>query len=390
VTLPSNTLPPVDEEKTKGRTWNGYVCPGCRTVFRVAADFSGGDVACPSCKETLRLPKTTQEPRPQQPDKETIKVPEPPASSDPAQTARPDRQPQEPEPSILRSMLATRDGRLKLSLAFLIPLALVLGVMAFFPSEESTPKQTVQALKSAPPVHLETKIPMKPAPPPPPVAVSEMPVPSPPSLPEAENPPLREVAVVQPVTEPEAPITEPEAAQVENPPAAPEPKPAPVTVRETSDDGLVEAIPATPAPEETAPAPAVQPEPETAAAAAPTELSHTIVRGDTLGKISRKYQVSAATIKKTNGMKSDAVMLGQQLKIPGAVVPAAEPAPTTVAETPAPAPQTARSHTVVKGDTLERIARKYGVEPRAIMQANRMKKDVVQLGRKLVIPPARP
>lgn len=393
MTRSSNSLPPVDEEKTKGRTWNGYACPGCRTVFRVAADFSGSDVACPSCKETLRLPKSPHELPPQPLVEETITVPEPPVSADPVQPASPDRQPQEPEPSIWRSLLATRDGRLKLSFAFLIPLALVFGVMNFFPPEKSTPKQAVQAEKSAPPVHLETKIAAKPAPAPPPIAVSKIPVPPPPSLPEAENPPLREVAEVQPVTEPEAPVTEPVAAQVENPPAAPEPKPAPVAVSETSDDGLVEAIPAAaapekPAPEEPAPAPVGQPEPESVAA--PGELVHTIVRGDTLGEISAKYQVSADTISKANGMTSDALIPGQELKIPGGVKPSAAPAPPAVADVPVPAPQTERSHTVVKGDTLERISRKYGVEQRAIMQANRMKNDIVRLGRKLVIPPARP
>jgi LysM repeat protein len=288
---------------------------------------------------------------------------------------------------MLRAMLATHDGRLKLSLVFLIPLALVLGTMAFFPPEESSPDHVTRTLKSAPPVRQETTTPEKPAPLPPPIAVSEMPELPPPSLPEAEKPPVREVAVVQPVQEPETPIAEPVAKETESPPVVPEPS----AVKEAPDAGLVEAIPATPAPEKPAPPPAVQPEPETAAAT-PAELVHTVVRGDTLNKISRKYQVSAATIKKANGMKTDAVMLGQKLKIPGAVAPAVEPEPAKVVETPAPAPatQAARSHTVVRGDTLERIARKYGVEARAIMQANRMKNDVVQLGRKLVIPPAQP
>lgn len=287
---------------------------------------------------------------------------------------------------MLRAMLATRDGRLKLSLVILIPLSIALATMAFFPPEKPAPGKIAQTQKIEPPLIEETETPEKAAPPPPPVAVSEMPVPPPPALPEAEKPSAREVAVVQPVTEPETPVAETTLKQVESPPAVPEPKPEPVVVREPADDGLVEAIPVTAEPEKPAPPPAVEPEPERAAA--PVGLVHTIARGDTLGKISLKYQVSAATIKKANGMKGDAVVLGQQLKIPGGIAPAAEPA--KVIETPAPAPQAARSHTVVRGDTLERIARKYGVEARAIMQANGMKNDVVRLGRKLVIPPAQP
>lgn len=73
---------------------------------------------------------------------------------------------------------------------------------------------------------------------------------------------------------------------------------------------------------------------------------------------------------------------------PAPPTPPAATAPTagSQAAEPAAAP---RYHTVVKGDTLGRIARKYGVSQREIMQANRMRNDIVQLGRKLVIPAAR-
>lgn len=61
-------------------------------------------------------------------------------------------------------------------------------------------------------------------------------------------------------------------------------------------------------------------------------------------------------------------------------------APPVTAPTP-PEPPKPRFHTVIKGDTLTRIARKYQADPRQIMKANGMKNDVVLLGRKLVIPP---
>lgn len=44
--------------------------------------------------------------------------------------------------------------------------------------------------------------------------------------------------------------------------------------------------------------------------------THTIVKGDTLGGIARKYKVSVASIKAANGMTSDVVVLGKTLKIP--------------------------------------------------------------------------
>lgn len=63
--------------------------------------------------------------------------------------------------------------------------------------------------------------------------------------------------------------------------------------------------------------------------------------------------------------------------------------------TPSPSAPTAPSngaaiiHTVVAGDTLSGISSKYKVPAAAIKQANGMTKDIVVLGRKMVIPPVR-
>ncbi|HSP42190.1 MAG TPA: hypothetical protein VLO11_04925 [Luteolibacter sp.] len=38
------------------RRWNGYVCPDCRFVFRVARDHDGDGVVCPGCHRLLRVP----------------------------------------------------------------------------------------------------------------------------------------------------------------------------------------------------------------------------------------------------------------------------------------------------------------------------------------------
>lgn len=58
------------------------------------------------------------------------------------------------------------------------------------------------------------------------------------------------------------------------------------------------------------------------------------------------------------------------------------PAPTTPT-TPARAET---RHTVVRGDTLWGISRKYGVPIEAIKQANNMRNDIAVLGTTLVIP----
>lgn len=104
--------------------------------------------------------------------------------------------------------------------------------------------------------------------------------------------------------------------------------------------------------------------------------THTVVRGDTLSGIARKYGVTSAAIKQANGMSSDTVVLGKQLVVPGSSGPVSRPAATAGG----------KSHTVVSGDTLAKISRKYGVTIEAIKQANSMKSDTVVLGSKLRIP----
>jgi LysM repeat protein len=67
--------------------------------------------------------------------------------------------------------------------------------------------------------------------------------------------------------------------------------------------------------------------------------------------------------------------------------PAYAPDPSSPGQTPAPGNGAAIIHTVVKGDTLSGLSKKYNVPMDSIKQANRMTNDIVVLGRKMVIPP---
>ena len=46
-------------------------------------------------------------------------------------------------------------------------------------------------------------------------------------------------------------------------------------------------------------------------------ITHTIKSGDTLSEIAARYRVSSRQIKQLNGLRSDKIIIGQQLKIPG-------------------------------------------------------------------------
>lgn len=74
-----------------------------------------------------------------------------------------------------------------------------------------------------------------------------------------------------------------------------------------------------------------------------------------------------------------------------AYVPSASPnIPAGPSTAPAaPSNGAAIIHTVVAGDTLSGIASKYKVSAASIKQANNMTRDIVVLGKKMVIPPAR-
>jgi LysM repeat protein len=71
-------------------------------------------------------------------------------------------------------------------------------------------------------------------------------------------------------------------------------------------------IPATPA--ASSPTPSYDAAPATGGGGVATV--HTVVKGDTLSGIAKKYKVSIASIKAANNMTKDIVVLGAKLKIP--------------------------------------------------------------------------
>ncbi len=176
---------------------------------------------------------------------------------------------------------------------------------------------------------------------------------------------------------------------------------------------------------------------------------HTVKRGETLNRIARKYGVTAASIRKTNKIGRK-VRRGQKLRIntykrryitpeqetptdsteitiqtpPAEAVTDIKPIPQTTdtiadaknteeptdesrrvaqamtgsknkqekvkANKPVPEKKPKESkpktHTVVKGENLSKIAKKYGVTVNAIRDANGLKGDNIRAGQKLKIP----
>ncbi len=78
------------------------------------------------------------------------------------------------------------------------------------------------------------------------------------------------------------------------------------------------------APSTPAPKPATSTKPKTTTASKPkpavkkstASRTHTVVRGDTLYGLARKYGSTVAKIKSANGLSGDLIRIGQKLKIP--------------------------------------------------------------------------
>lgn len=117
-----------------------------------------------------------------------------------------------------------------------------------------------------------------------------------------------------------------------------------------------------------APAPVAAPAPTTAGAA-----THTVVRGDTVYALARRYGTTVAGIMTANGLGRSAIIVpGQKLSIPAASVapaPVLAAAASPVSAAPAKA-ATPAAHVVVRGDTLFGIARAHGTTVAALLQAN--------------------
>ena len=143
--------------------------------------------------------------------------------------------------------------------------------------------------------------------------------------------------------------------------------------------------------------------------ASPTPVTYVIQRGDTLAAIAARFGISMRAIMDANNIANpELIFAGQTLIIPSpapeasdtlapGVTPTTTPtetatlAPTaTATETPVPSatPTTVGTEYVVqRGDTLARIAARFGTTVTAILRANNLANpDVIYVGQRLIVP----
>jgi membrane-bound lytic murein transglycosylase D len=105
---------------------------------------------------------------------------------------------------------------------------------------------------------------------------------------------------------------------------------------------------------------------------------HTVRRGDTLGAIARAYGTTVSRLKSDNGLSSNIIHPGQELRVGEA---------SSESSGPVNASQGGSTYRVKRGDTLGKIADRAGVGLTALMRANGLgRRSTIYPGQELVIP----
>ncbi|MBO6548486.1 MAG: peptidoglycan DD-metalloendopeptidase family protein [Rhizobiales bacterium] len=118
-------------------------------------------------------------------------------------------------------------------------------------------------------------------------------------------------------------------------------------------------------------------------------VEHRVVKGDTLYNISKRYNVNQEDIRRENNIDGSGIKLGQRLRIPGASQQNVDQYSQKTVEkrTAIASLKPGDSYRVKSGDTVYNIARRAGVSPQELADANGLDNvGQVKLGQELVIP----
>lgn len=112
--------------------------------------------------------------------------------------------------------------------------------------------------------------------------------------------------------------------------------------------------------------------------------AYTVKRGDTLTGISRKYNVSVSSIKRSNNLKSNRLSAGIKLVIPDDLKNRNKPKLKAGQKLLAKKPES-KIYIVKKGDNLYRIAKRFKVSADEIKRINKLKGASLKTGQKLYL-----
>jgi LysM repeat protein len=138
-----------------------------------------------------------------------------------------------------------------------------------------------------------------------------------------------------------------------------------------------------------APTPTPTPTPTTGSQPSTQSVEYIVQSGDTLLRIANRFGVTTQQVMSFNSISNpNLIRVGQRLLIPtstDAVAPTTQPAPAPTAS-PSPTEATT-SYTVVSGDTLFSIARRFRVTVSALAELNSITNaNLIRVGQRLQVP----
>jgi len=128
----------------------------------------------------------------------------------------------------------------------------------------------------------------------------------------------------------------------------------------------------------------------TAAASSPNTSIYTVQAGDSLWRIATKFNISTNELKALNGLTSNALSLGQQLRVSGgSSYTAPDPTPTIQTHSPtvvkAPVFTPRPSYVVQAGDSMWRVSQKVGVSVNELKSINNLNSNILRIGQMLYL-----
>ena len=171
--------------------------------------------------------------------------------------------------------------------------------------------------------------------------------------------------------------------QSTEPPPWPTPPPPPPVTPTQDNAGLIPPpfVPPNPV---LPPPVAFTPEPVAAVA---TGTEHTIVKGEFLSTIAKKYGIGWKAIEAANpGINPTRLKVGDKIKIPAPKSGAAPSAAVHTDTAVAVDGSSVKTYKIKSGDNLMKIAKAHGVSVKAIRVANGLKTDQIKVGQSLKIP----